>query len=74
MTTPSPRECFLAAVLVAVMRRHACEAFSFLDEAFGDDAYDLLTALSTIATGDPDEDKAWWNMRFETLYLGKTAH
>lgn len=74
MMGPSSRTRFLAAVLVAVMRRHACEAFSFLDEAFGDDAYDLLTALTTIATDDPDEDKAWWNMRWETEYLGKTVH
>ena len=60
-----PIERLLAFALVAALRRYVAEKPLFLSEAFGDDVYALMTALTTIATGDPNADRRYWNSFYE---------
>jgi hypothetical protein len=54
-------ERLIAYVIVSALRRFVAEKPQFLSEAFGDDVYELMTTLTTIATGDPDADRRYWN-------------
>ena len=63
-------ERLIAFVLVAALRRYVAEKPLFLSEAFGDDVYELMTALTTLATGDPDADRRYWN----SFYKEDEAH
>jgi len=55
----------LAFVLVAALRRYVAEQPGFLSEVFGNDVYELMDALTTFATGDPDADRRYWNSIYE---------
>jgi hypothetical protein len=55
----------IAFVLVAALRRYVAEEPGFLPDAFGDDVYELMAALTTIATDDPDADRRYWNSFYE---------
>ena len=58
-------ERLVAYMLVASLRRYVAEQPLFLSEAFGDDVYELMTALTTIATGDPEADRRYWNSIYD---------
>ena len=55
----------VAYALVAALRRYVAKEPLFLSEAFGDDVYETMAALTTIATGDPDADRRYWNSFYE---------
>ena len=61
----------VAFVLVAALRRYVAEEPGFLSEAFGNDVYELMDALTTIAKGDPEADRRCWNSIYEEeeIYL-----
>lgn len=55
----------VAFVLVAALRRYVAVEPGFLSDAFGDNVYELMTVLTTIATGDPEADRRYWNTIYE---------
>ena len=55
----------VALVLVAALRRYVAKEPGFLSEAFGNDVYELMDALTTIATGDPNADRRYWSSIYE---------
>lgn len=61
MITAQPAQKLVAYLLVTVLRQYVAKEPLFLSEAFGDDVYELMAALTTIATGDPDADRRYWN-------------
>lgn len=65
-------QALLAGVLVAVIRRHVAEKFSFITEAFGDDVDATHKELAHLATGDVDDEKKYWNSLWvETFVKGQ---
>ena len=61
-----------AYVLVASLRRYVAEQPLFLSEAFGDGVYETMATLTTIATGDSEADRRYWNSIYddgEEMYL-----
>ena len=65
------RERLIASMLVAALRRYVAEKPGWLSDAFGDDVYELMATLTTIATGDPNADRRYWNSFYEAdeVYL-----
>ncbi len=59
----------IANILVAVIRRHVDEAYTFLDEAFGQDVDQAHEMLAQLATGQPDAAKDYWANMYEEIFV-----